>query len=568
MTTSEATDVPSSAAGDPFGPVRSAIQARGRELAAYPGVVSVRPGYRFVDGRLTPEPVVRVAVLRKQGAHGLAPGALLPRSVGGVPVDVVPAGPEEQLAAALRMRPRGEAAAAAVRAVAAGEGTVDLRTPLEAESAAPPSAAPAVLAQAFPEPARPPVPVDEEMTLVLHAGPDAGWRLLHRFLQGTRERLTATMFEFTARHVLDALLRALPAPRTLAFVMDHETEPHGLDNPQVRQELADALGERLEFAWAPVSSDNVTTVGYFPTSYHIKVVVRDGTAVWLSSGNFKPSSQPEEDPFSPPAGFDAHAFQRRKNREWHVIAECEALARQFEFFIRHDLAESAKVQASAPAAAAPLPDLLVPEAPTPAPAEAALAPPRFFPELVLRKKLRVQPLLTPRHFAEQVLPLLRGAKRRVWFQNQSLKPDLGRPAYMELFNALGRLSRDPDIDTRIIARGDFNPHRILEALQEAEYDMRRVRLQKGCHTKGLIIDDDAVVVGSHNWTGQGTTDNRDASLIIHDPEAVAYYARIFEHDWDTLATGRVDADEVVALLAEGDAVPAGMRRVSWSEMTG
>lgn len=549
--------------------VRAAIAAHGDRLAAYPGVLSVRPGYRFRAGRLTSEPAISVSVLRKRAPGTLDPRALLPPEVEGIPVDVVPAGAAEQLRAAWAARPELASAADAARAVAETSerrGVVDPRTPLDADDE-PAAVAEAAPRREYPEPDRMPTAVEEEMTLVCHASPDAGWRLLREFLAGTGERLAATMFEFTAEHVLEGLLAALAPPRSLRLVMDYEREPHGLDNLQVQRTLAAALGDRLTFAWAPVASDNVTTVGYFPTSYHIKVAVRDGAAFWLSSGNFKPSSQPEADPFSPPAGFDAHRFQREHNREWHLIVESRGLAEQLEHFIEHDLAESRKVQASgAPLPAPALPDFLVPAAPAGAPPPSP-APPVFFRERVLKKKMRVMPLLTPRHFVEHVLPLVEGARRRIWFQNQSLKPAASRPEYMRLFDALGAQSRRPELDTRIIVRGDFDPHRVLMALQEAGYEMPRVRLQSGCHTKGLIIDDEILVLGSHNWTGQGATENRDASLIVHDADAVAYFAQLFEHDWDHLATDRIGADEILAIPAPaGGGVPAGMRRISWRDL--
>jgi phosphatidylserine/phosphatidylglycerophosphate/cardiolipin synthase-like enzyme len=65
--------------------------------------------------------------------------------------------------------------------------------------------------------------------------------------------------------------------------------------------------------------------------------------------------------------------------------------------------------------------------------------------------------------------------------------------------------------------------------------MDRVRLQHGCHTKGIIIDDLAVVVGSHNWSGDAILEYRDASLIIYDLEAIAYYEKLFSYDWERVA---------------------------------
>ncbi|WP_342343918.1 phospholipase D-like domain-containing protein [Agrobacterium fabrum] len=44
-----------------------------------------------------------------------------------------------------------------------------------------------------------------------------------------------------------------------------------------------------------------------------------------------------------------------------------------------------------------------------------------------------------------------------------------------------------------------------------------------CHTKGIIVDNEAVVIGSHNWSPTGMTTNRDASLIVYDQDVISYF---------------------------------------------
>jgi phosphatidylserine/phosphatidylglycerophosphate/cardiolipin synthase-like enzyme len=51
------------------------------------------------------------------------------------------------------------------------------------------------------------------------------------------------------------------------------------------------------------------------------------------------------------------------------------------------------------------------------------------------------------------------------------------------------------------------------------------------HTKGMVVDNHTVMLGSQNLTGGGTGPNRDASLIIRNARANAYFAEIFLHDW-------------------------------------
>jgi hypothetical protein len=58
------------------------------------------------------------------------------------------------------------------------------------------------------------------------------------------------MFEFTARHIFDGLLAALPAPRKLDFVMDWEVEGD-FSNDEIEKKLREELGSRFKFAWPP-----------------------------------------------------------------------------------------------------------------------------------------------------------------------------------------------------------------------------------------------------------------------------------------------------------------------------
>ena len=53
---------------------------------------------------------------------------------------------------------------------------------------------------------------------------------------------------------------------------------------------------RSSFAWAPVRSSPEVREWMFPSAYHIKVAVRDSTELWLSSGNWNNSNQPEDAP--------------------------------------------------------------------------------------------------------------------------------------------------------------------------------------------------------------------------------------------------------------------------------
>lgn len=67
------------------------------ELLRYPNVVGVSEGIRTKAGQPTGEPVLVVYVDRKIPENQLAPDAVLPKQVDGIPVDVVEIGSVEAL---------------------------------------------------------------------------------------------------------------------------------------------------------------------------------------------------------------------------------------------------------------------------------------------------------------------------------------------------------------------------------------------------------------------------------------------------------------------------------------
>lgn len=540
-----------------FEDVIAAIRLHGQELLAIPGVLFVRPGFRFRDGKLTTEPAVVVTVANKQDLAAIATRDLLPQKLGRAVVDVVPANPREQLRFQQIVSAFGFATS---RLSVALPGELD-DNEANAFFLAP--------IKPYVPPSVPLAAVTEQMTVVCHASPDAGWRILRKFLLGTESRLTSTMYEFTARHVLDTLVESLSdGGRELNLILDagHQQVGSGdVSKAEVVDTLSEELTERFRFAWAAVGDNNVTSVAFFKNAYHIKVSVRDGDSFWLSSGNWKRSGQPTIDPINGPfpPGFDPVAFQRRSNREWHVVIHSPALARLLETYITHDITQAEEVQLPSPALAEPIsmPDVFIP-----ATDSALLAAPQFFKELEVSKELTVQPLLTPDNFIDFVLPLIEGAEKKLYFQNQSLKPNASNPKYMRLFNALRDKSRDQSVDVRILVRGDFDAATILSTLQANRFNMDRVKLQNGNHNKGILVDG-KTVLGSHNWTGDGATLNRDASLIFDDADISSYYETLFLHDWNNLSfSDAPELREMARIAAPGEPTPPGMVRVPWDEV--
>src|SRR6185503_14493504 len=111
--------------------------------------------------------------------------------------------------------------------------------------------------------------------------------------------------------------------------------------------------------------------------------------------------------------------------------------------------------------------------------------------------------------------------------------------------------------------------KLLERLKDFGFNTDFIKVQVGCHTKGIIVDGKEVMLGSHNFTNMGSLFNRDASLLIRDEKVAEYFEQIFLFDWKTLATQQ--ADELVGgmrIAQPGEETPLGFRRVSLNELLG
>lgn len=538
------TQLPSPAPAHPSSAeaLKAALAAARNALSGDPNVLEVRLGYRFQNGWITDERVVVVEV-KADASGAAAPGKKsIPEQFNGVVVEV--------RTASLLERLRSEGVAVPLVEERVAKGTYRKPTHLRLREVR-----------------------DEPMTAIFHVSPDSGFPNLRNFLSRTQDRITATMYEFEAQHVLNALLAAVrPNGRTLTMVTQKEGTRGSVN------ELSNELDERFKHVWASVGNAIVNDTDLlFPMAYHIKVAVRDRKEVWLSSGNWKGSGQPDIDP----AGNDLTSWGplRNHNREWHVVIENDSLAEQFEDYIRYDFSEAQRVPLPE-AVAAEWPDIFVPEV-------AGLEkqpeiPARYHDPLVVTRPLHIQPLLSPDNYIEHVTGLIEEAQRRIYVQNQSFNllsfDDDGGPgnndqAFYDLLALLR--DRQETHDVKIIFRHGREhgveswerQKKLLERLKEFGFDMDNVKLQYGCHTKGVIIDSEKVLLGSHNLTNQGALYNRDASLIVYDAEVARYFESIFLFDWEHRAVQGTGEEMLpgARLAHSGEVTPNGMRRISLAE---
>jgi hypothetical protein len=428
-------------------------------------------------------------------------------------------------------------------------------------------------------------PITDDMTLTLHVSPESGWRVLSKFFDGDDyDRITIGMYNFTAPHVIDAVRDAIkPHGHRMTLTLDRKTDDIGggkkkddWPEEKVMKALERDGGDR--FKWTPASVSGPGRL--FATSYHIKVAVLGRGAqdkrFWLSSGNWASSNQAPFDAQEHPLEALTWSDVKSYDRDWHAVVVNEKLAKVFRNHLEQDFKDCEAV-AGQEAAAPPLPELIVPE-------DYFLEAPRTVKEFkafapkVITRRIKVQPVLTPDNYPDVVLPLIKSATTSVLFINQSfdIKDDLDDipEHYRGLLDALlDRQKKIPDV--RIIFRSGHGKERdIFRRAVEFGFDKNRLRFFGTCHTKGIVVDKERVLLGSQNWTGAGTKPNRDASLLIESEEAAQYFADTFEFDWKNVATDRVPPDHGptrrarVAASDEEAVIPTGFRVVPWGAWNG
>jgi phosphatidylserine/phosphatidylglycerophosphate/cardiolipin synthase-like enzyme len=349
------------------------------------------------------------------------------------------------------------------------------------------------------------------------------------------------LYDFTSKHILDHVTSVFFAGQEFTLTLDNPTLNPTADqsDPDTMKALSSGIGNSFRAAWALVRQNKDIAQWIYPTAYHIKVAVRDGESVWLSSGNWNNSNQPDMDPIDNPQSTDQQTA-RKSDRDWHVIVDDTRVSTIYEAYLKHDYAVAS---ALAPATG---PGILGLQAVEQMPAEfevEAKAAWQFFKPLQITEMATITPLLTPDPGVYKVamLDLINSANEKLYIQLQYIHPsDAAKDQGLtELIDAVAA-KIEKKVDVRIIVSQWQLSHGWLEKLQTAGIDLSCVKVQNGVHNKGFVIDSNKVALGSENWSGDGVLRNRDASVIIENNSAATYFEQIFLHDWNYVAQKKVN----------------------------
>lgn len=365
---------------------------------------------------------------------------------------------------------------------------------------------------------------------IAYASPESTYAVTKRLMDEATESILVGIYDFTADHMRDTLIAAIRRGVKVSVMLD-------LDNRKGEPELWDELLQQ-GIEGVPAPSCASSHARYFP-SCHEKVIVIDGTWTLVQSGNYSDASIPknEKDGGDPndPYGFAPG------NRDTGVAIKSEPLATFFTKIIRSDM----KLESDALDVEMIQEEIVEPMEVFLEAARPPKQPPRLFPSRLFRpqESIKVIPVLSPDNYMEVVPDFLASATRSIYIEQQYIRGY--QPEIRKLLSAIrAAMDKNPDLDVRIIVAWPYKPRsdketRSIKVLEEfgltlgtnVRFLNRRYLVH--CHNKLIIVDRQAVLVSSQNWSDFAVAKNREAGLLLRYPQMARYYAAIFNVDWRT-----------------------------------
>ena len=393
---------------------------------------------------------------------------------------------------------------------------------------------------------------------ILYASPDSTYARTRQLLDNAKISILIGIYDFTAEYMRDILMSALDRGVAVSIMVD-------LDNRKGEPELWEQMIEN-GIRGIPAPSCASKKSRYF-SSCHEKVIVIDNEWTLIQSGNYTDNSIPKNEidgcnPADPKSYVPG-------NRDMGIAIRSGELAGFFTGILESDiLLQLDGMQKEAPGPGMKSVPLLL---------EAA-KPPKMPPHLCRSKELRpddtidVVPVLSPDNYMKVIPAFLASATRSVFIEQQYIRSV--QPEIKKLLGSIRAAQEgNPDLDVRIVlalpyAAEDAAEIASIQGLGDFGFEMgKHVRFLNPkyfvhCHNKLIVVDENAVLISSQNWSDSAVIRNREAGVLLNCPEIAGYYASIFKGDWDT---GLTALPKKKGLIAPAGLEPEGMIGVDISD---
>lgn len=364
---------------------------------------------------------------------------------------------------------------------------------------------PCMLGQSRFEPA-----VFSDVTVTAFVSPDSSSGVFTNVVNAATDEILLNVYEFSNPVMAESLVAA--KNRSVDVVILVEGGPVGGVGSEEKAALWRVNQSGIPvYAMAPAQGEHA------PYRYdHAKYVVIDRQAVLLTSENFKYSG-------FPPEGMTG-------NRGWGVYLEDPDLATYFMSVFTSDLHDpSVKSYAGSSGN---------PEQP-PTTKHRMEFPARQFTGATVR------PVIAP-DTSTEILDLINSAKSSVSIEQAYITNET--PLTLNPFLAAAVNASRRGVHVRVLLDSywynteDTADNDEMAALINQIGVAEQIPLEARCadlttneldkiHNKGVIVDNQKVLVSSINWNSNSPNFNREAGVIINHPGVALYFLEVFDDDW-------------------------------------
>jgi len=131
-------------------------------------------------------------------------------------------------------------------------------------------------------------------------------------------------------------------------------------------------------------------------------------------------------------------------------------------------------------------------------------------------------------FPEKVIPLIELAKKSIKiivFDWRWYPSDIG--CSCQLFNQSIIRARKREIPISVMS----NMPDVVRILKASKISAKKPESKRMLHSKMMIIDDEILIIGSHNYTQSAFTKNQEISVIIRAKGQLERYISYFNKVW-------------------------------------
>ncbi len=151
--------------------------------------------------------------------------------------------------------------------------------------------------------------------------------------------------------------------------------------------------------------------------------------------------------------------------------------------------------------------------------------------------MSIQCVISPDNSVDTILALIRSATNKLDVQQMYIRRTWG-PSYPNQFLEEIKAARRRGVLCRVIMdEKDEDNHDVADILVDAGVGVVWQGEHWGSggywmHNKGIIVDDEKVLISSINWSNYSVSQNREAGVLITHTGVTGFFAEVFEWDWE------------------------------------